>query len=308
MFGYVKPCVPLLRVKDNEFYRAVYCGLCGCLNSCNGCSSSLTLSYDMAFLAVVRLALAGEESKLAKKRCIASPLRKKVRVLPSPQLEFCASLGVLLAYYKVIDSIRDEKGFKRLGARMYYPVIAHNRKKALNVCGKEADSVIKEHLERLNAIEADRTPAIDLPSDVFGEMLSALASLGLEGREAIIAREAGFAVGKWIYIMDALDDCSDDIRKSSYNPVLLLYGGRLPEHDDVSNIMLALKATKDRLLSALELIDFEKEEKNECLSPEGPFFFSDELRAIIMNIATLGLEQAEEKIAKKFSADGSVSE
>lgn len=300
MFGYVKPCVPLLRVKDNEFYRAVYCGLCGCLSSCNGCSSSLTLSYDMAFLAVVRLALAGEESKLTKRRCIASPFRKKTRVIPSPQLEYCASLGVLLAYYKVIDTIKDEKGLKRLGARLYYPVIAHNRKRALKICSREADEIIRTHLDRLSQLESEGTPAIDPPSDVFGQMLSALASLGLEGREALIAKEVGYAVGKWIYIMDALDDCTEDMRKGSYNPVLLLYGGRIPEYSDVGNILLALTATRERLLCALELVEYDKGEDKECPAPEGPFFFGDELRAIITNISELGIAQAQEKVAQKF--------
>ena len=254
----------------------------------------------MAFLAVLRLALSGEESKLAKKRCIASPVRKKTRVLPSPQLEYCSSLGVLLAYYKVMDPINDEKGLKRLGAMLYRPIIAHNRKRALRICGKEADDIIREHLEHLAAIEAERTPAIDLPSDVFGQMLSALASLGFEGREAIIAREVGFAVGKWIYIMDALDDCSEDMKKGSYNPVLLLYGGRVPKQSDVDSIMLALTATRERLLAALELIEYDRGEDGECPAPEGPFFFADELRAIITNIAELGIAQAQDMVAKKF--------
>ena len=112
MFGYVKPFSPLLRVKDDEFYKAVYCGLCGCTAKCNGCSSTLTLSYDIAFFSLVRLALAGEKITLLKKRCLVHPMKKRTVLAPSDELEFCSGVGVLLSYYKIIDNINDEKGKK----------------------------------------------------------------------------------------------------------------------------------------------------------------------------------------------------
>ena len=45
MFGYVKPYVPELKVKENEFYRATYCGLCRALGR-KSRFLSFTLSYD----------------------------------------------------------------------------------------------------------------------------------------------------------------------------------------------------------------------------------------------------------------------
>ena len=57
MFGYVKPNIPELKVKDNELYKATYCGLCRAMGKCTGCASRFTLSYDFAFAAVLRLAV-----------------------------------------------------------------------------------------------------------------------------------------------------------------------------------------------------------------------------------------------------------
>ena len=55
MFGYIKPDIPHLKVVDYELYKASYCGLCKAMGKKTGCLSSLTLSYDFAFLAFMRL-------------------------------------------------------------------------------------------------------------------------------------------------------------------------------------------------------------------------------------------------------------
>ena len=53
MFGYIKPDIPELKMKENELYKAVYCGLCKTMGKCTGCASQLTLNYDFAFLAML---------------------------------------------------------------------------------------------------------------------------------------------------------------------------------------------------------------------------------------------------------------
>ena len=82
MFGYVKTHNPELRVAEYEYYRAAYCGLCRSMGKCTGQCSRMTLSYDFAFLALIRLALTGDkvsEEKLAefKSGLEKSAIRKK---------------------------------------------------------------------------------------------------------------------------------------------------------------------------------------------------------------------------------------
>ena len=45
-----------LRVREDVFYRALYCGLCHRMGKCTGQCSRMTLNYDFVFLAAVRLA------------------------------------------------------------------------------------------------------------------------------------------------------------------------------------------------------------------------------------------------------------
>lgn len=302
MFGYVKPFSPLLRVKDDEFYKAVYCGLCGCTAKCNGCSSTVTLSYDIAFLALVRLALAGEKLTLLKKRCIAHPVKKRNRVAPCAELEFCSDVGVLLSYYKIIDNINDEKGKKRLAAKMLVPSFAHARKKVIKKRGAEADLIIKQGLAALKELEDAGCKSVDETSDAFGKMLSKLAALGLDGKNKLIAEKAGFALGKWIYVTDAVDDMDKDAHEGAYNPIISLYG-EPPDSTRVADIFLALSLTKEKLSAALDLIDYNAEEPVENAN-EPKAYFSDELRSVIENIVNIGMPRVEQKIidSKKSQA------
>ena len=73
MFGYVRPYVPELKVKENELYNAVYCGLCRSMGKTTGTASRLSLSYDMVFLALVRSAYCGESFEIEQKRCFVHP-------------------------------------------------------------------------------------------------------------------------------------------------------------------------------------------------------------------------------------------
>ena len=76
MFGYVKPFVPELKVAQHELYRAVYCGLCRAMGRVTGQASRFTLSYDLVFLAAVRMILEGETPVLEHFSCMAHPLTK----------------------------------------------------------------------------------------------------------------------------------------------------------------------------------------------------------------------------------------
>ena len=114
MFGYVREHAPELKVKEHNLYKAVYCGLCKSMGKCTGNCSRLTLSYDITFLAVLRLALSKKNYQVEMQRCIAHPLKKRVMMLPNDDLCYCARVTALLAYGKLLDDISDTKGIKKL--------------------------------------------------------------------------------------------------------------------------------------------------------------------------------------------------
>ncbi len=240
MFGYIRVYHPELKVKEYEFYRGVYCGLCRSMGKCTGQCSRMTLSYDFAFLALVRLSLSGDPICFSRKRCLAHPFKKRNYLKHNETLAYCASAAAILNYHKLTDDLSDEHGFKKLRAVLARPFVAHGRKKAKKAGLSELDSAVSAALTRLSALEKEQRPSVDQPAALFGELLGEIMAFGLSGSAARVARSLGIAVGKWIYIADALDDLEADAAKQRYNPFLLLWG-KVPNQTERESIQTALK-------------------------------------------------------------------
>ena len=104
MFGYVKPYHPNLLVKEYEFYKATYCGICRAMKKYTGGLSNILHSYDSVFLALVRMLFIDESKIDAKKgRCIAHPIKSRPMLLDNPALEYTARALGILTDYKLLD-------------------------------------------------------------------------------------------------------------------------------------------------------------------------------------------------------------
>ena len=276
MFGYVRVNKPELKVKEYELYEATYCGLCRSMGKCTGQCSRMTLSYDFAFLALIRVNLAGARTHFGMKRCMAHPIKKKHYMVNNPSLEYCAGAAALLNYHKIADDLSDERGAKKLKARLAFPMVKRARKKALKMPElSELDGKIAENLRRLSSLEAEKKATVNEPAEIFGQILGDIMSYGLDGADAKVAYSLGLAVGKWIYIADALDDWEDDARKNRYNPFALLYEKPSPTAEDLEGIKIALT---NELVAAEAAMDLMK-------------ITSPTIESIISNILYLGLPE-----------------
>ena len=102
MFGYVKPKKEDLLVRDYEFYRATYCGICRAMKRHTGALSNVTLSYDSVFLAMVRMLYVDDDAfGIEKKRCIAHPLSPRPMLKENPATEYVARAFAILTHHKL---------------------------------------------------------------------------------------------------------------------------------------------------------------------------------------------------------------
>lgn len=262
MFGYVKPHVPSLTVAEHEVYKGTYCGLCRAMGDATGQLSRLSLSYDFAFLALFRMALNKTPSGFDRRGCIAHPFSKRFMMKENPELVYAASASALLTLEKVRDNIRDESGTKRLGAKMLLPA---GKAAVSRLSGgfETLRSRLEEHLSKLSEIEKNKTVSIDAPADVFAEALSDVFSFGLDGENFRIAEEVGRRVGKIIYVLDAADDLSEDIKGEKYNPIALIYENPVEtngektvlRHDIAESLSTAVGLELSRARTAFSLVD-----------------------------------------------------
>lgn len=247
MFGYIRPYVPDLRVREHELYRAVYCGLCQSMGKHTGCASRLTLSYDFVFLAAVRMVLEETAYSARPCRCGVHPLKKRAVLLENSALAYCARAAALLTEAKIADDIQDTKG-PALRSHLLHPAARRMCKKAFPRGDGPGDS-LAQSLERLHALEAAQCGSLDDAADCFGDLLSNVFSWGLTGAAQKIAAAIGFSTGRFIYVLDAADDREQDQKSGSYNPLNIA-----PIASECLSVAVRLDLSK--LEAAVNLMDF----------------------------------------------------
>lgn len=260
MFGYIRVNRPECRIREYEYYRGVYCGLCHALGKCTGQCSRMMLSYDFTFMALVRLALEGITPTLRKSGCIAHPFRRRLMARPEKGsaeeeiFSLCACAAALLSYHKICDDIADERGFRRLRARMAKLFVTLPWRRAKKRYAS-LEPYIRESLSALSGIEKSDGRSVDAPAEAFGRLLAEVLSYGLADGKKRIAYEIGFRIGKWVYLVDAADDYEDDIRKNRYNPLARAYGETLSSGDRES-LIEALTAELMQAERGFDLLDY----------------------------------------------------
>ena len=221
MFGYIRPYLPELKLREYELYNAVYCGLCKSMGKSTRFYSRMTLSYDAVFLALVLSSYAGVPFKTYTGRCGLNPFRKKLIAEDNEILRYSGAASCMLTYYSVLDRIKDEHGFKRLGAKMLLPACRKMKKKAEQVYPFD-NALAESLLSELHTLEGEKCGELDRVSDLFGKLLSYYLKCGAPDDKAESAGALGFLIGKYIYTADACDDYEKDKKSGAYNP--LKYG------------------------------------------------------------------------------------
>ncbi len=266
MFGYVKPYAPELRVKSNETYRALYCGLCRVMGKLTGQLSRFSLSYDFVFLTAVRLLATEEKLIMNPSRCAIHPLKKHLFAEENEALRYSAAVSAVLLRGKIEDDIADEKFFSSLKSRAAYPLSKGMVKRTGKLDSFPREKIITsvaENLKLLAALEAESSDSLDETSEKFGVLTGEMFSAGLEGAAARISYEIGRSVGRFIYITDAADDLLEDVKNNRYNPIFQRYGenatetreGRVYLSKNVADeLYCALRLDLGRCSSAVELL------------------------------------------------------
>jgi len=266
MFGYVRADKPEMRLREYEYYRGVYCGLCRSLGKCGGQCARMTLSYDFAFMALVRMAIEECPPTFKARRCIAHPTKKRPMAETNAVLEFCAAASLLLSYHKIKDDINDEKGRKRIVARVAKPVLGAMKRRPSKKY-KELEGEIVKQLSMLSEYEQKSVePSLDRPAEIFGDLLAEIMSYGLDRNRDKIARKIGKHIGKWIYIIDAIDDYYEDIKRGRFNPIAGAHGKDGLSASARDGLETALTYELMEAEKAFDLIDYPDRDIKEIIS------------------------------------------
>ncbi len=217
MFGYVKTDYPNLYVKDTILYKSMYCGLCKGIKEVAGHRARLTLNYDLTFLSVLLHNVMNNDVQIEKQRCIIHPIKKVPMAKVDELTKTIGALNVILAYHKINDDVLDEnKGrFKKALVKKGYNRAVKDY--------KFLDDIVDKYYKQLLELEKQKCDSIDRVSDPFGTMLQKIVKeISKEFCSEELERLA-YGLGRWIYLIDALDDFDKDLKKNSYNVFALAY-------------------------------------------------------------------------------------
>lgn len=254
MFGYVKPVKAELLVKEYEFYKATYCGVCRAMKRHTGALSNVVLSYDSVFLALVRMLYVEDADITAeKRRCIAHPLHKKAMLKENAAIEYTARAFAILTHYKIADDLSDERGMKRFASEILRPITRGAKKKAALA---ELADVVAKKLSEIRGLEDSGCSSVDKPAALFGELLGEIFASGLSESERLVPYECGYHLGKFIYAADAAEDYEEDRKSGKYNPFVLLYEGEPLTDGNRQTIKTALLLECRKIESAVNLLPF----------------------------------------------------
>lgn len=263
MFGYIVPIVDELTPFDYQNFKSYYCGLCISLKYKYGNLPRLGLNYDATFFAILMDSISNEPSETFTTFCLKHPLKKVELKKLNSALDYATDLNILLIYYKLLDNEFDETGFKKIAFSKLFKGCLKK------VTYQNINKILFENLNVLNTLElSDSLNSIDELahpfSNIIGEILKecpfTLHDESLESRNRLY--DFGYSFGKWIYLIDAIDDLKDDMELDRFNPINKVYNKENLEYkeflriikDPMDFLMITLEDNCSELLNKLPII------------------------------------------------------
>lgn len=254
MFGYIRPSARRLSEVDKALFHAAYCGLCHAMGRRYGFAARFLLNYDFTLLAILLSIPAAPIC--AVRRCAAHPFKGCETAEPSPALYAAADCSVILAWWQLRDHIEDHSFIGSLRYRLAALFLRRAYKKAC-LSAPEFDAAVRRHLDELHALERECCDSVDAAAEPFAALLAEIASTETDRTRKRIFSQLFYHLGRWIYLVDAADDFSQDGKSGNYNPLRFRYGITGDELSEEAKLSLAetLDASIRRMGEAYALLD-----------------------------------------------------
>lgn len=254
MFGYVLPLHCRLSEEDRKRYKAAYCGLCRSLKERYGFLGRFLVNYDMTFLYCLL-----EKSSIEHMERCSCPTRPfcKRECMPNDSvMSYVADLTVLLSWWKLQDGVGDGGVFQKLFCKFARRLYKRSYNKA-SMLHQERDNAFRLRLAQLQELEKNLCPGLDRVADTFASLLSECTPDDVSDDEKRILNTLLYHVGRYLYLVDAMEDLPKDQKNHNYNPLIYRYSpvdGKLLQ-EDKDSLTNTIEASIDMAASALELLE-----------------------------------------------------
>ena len=232
MFGYVIINQSDLSEEELLRYRQCYCGLCHSLKERSGNLSRLMLTFDLTFLTLLFQALYEKEESENTGPCIIHPFKKQ-SWWQSEITDYAADMTVLLGYQKLMDDWNDDcnplRLWESLPFKRYYRRIAQQYPRQ--------SEVLEDRMAKLSFMEIQGEQDPDKAAGLFGDIMAEIF-VYQEDYWSETLRKMGQALGRFIYLMDAVVDLEKDRKTGNYNPLKELPDAKDNHYRDFLEMLL----------------------------------------------------------------------
>ena len=244
-----------LSEEEKGRFSAIYCGLCRTLDERYGLNARFILNYDFAFLAMLLSSPIAPQS--LHRSCIAHPIKGRDYYESNETLELAADCSLILAWWQLRDGVRDggmiDSAKYRAAAAMLAP--AYRKARQLR---PEFDRSTRELLDKLYELETGKCSSMDEAADTFALLLQGISREVDDPIKSRVLSQMFYHLGRWIYLIDAVDDLKDDFKSGGYNPLIYRFSltcGELTE-EAKKELIFSLDHSIRLIAAAFELWDF----------------------------------------------------
>ena len=219
MFGYLDIEKATLQDGQRGLWQTFMCGLCFSTKNLFGNFPRTFITNDVNLFNVLFHSVKRQDVAIEQKRCFSHPVKKR-SVLKLTELTNKLSVAnVLLTYWNLYDDVLDDGGVKKkLALKSFKSAYEKARKRF-----PDLDETLNLRYGQLQSLEKSDCDSVDRVSHAFALLSQEFCKLVLEDDSNAYVETLCYNVGKWIYLIDALDDVKKDIKKRSYNVFVKCY-------------------------------------------------------------------------------------
>ncbi|MCL2751535.1 MAG: DUF5685 family protein [Firmicutes bacterium] len=235
MYGYLVPDKPNLYMKDFVLFRAFYCGLCKTTARKYGQLPRFLTNYDAAVWSLFFHSYYNRRPEFEDRACVLNPFKKKTIAAPNAISDKVCALNMLYSYHKLTDDMLDGRKGRRAARR-----VIRRRYRAARAEYPEACRILEQSLEDLRKLEQGGEASPERAADAFSEGFSAAAAAVFDEQNNGTLKAFLNAAAKYIYLIDALDDMTEDYKSGNYNSFLQMTNDRSQMTDDKYNAQCSM--------------------------------------------------------------------
>ncbi|HRX14099.1 MAG TPA: DUF5685 family protein [Eubacteriales bacterium] len=258
MFGYIAIDKTKLNEKEIGLYQTFMCGVCLSTKKYFGDYPRNFINYDINFFNVLFHSYLKKDVTIDYAKCVSSPFKKRSMITPDDLTDKIAAANVILNYYNLYDDVVDGGSAKK---RTLLALMKKSYVKAGELL-PELEKSVRENYESLRQLEKENCDILDKTCHSFANLSRSFCDIILGENTNPVISDLCYNAGKWVYLIDALDDLKKDHKRHNFNPLIASMGNYVNEEqfitDNKEQLTFIFYATLNKIASCYNDLNLTK--------------------------------------------------